>query len=102
MNAVSQPHAHNRETCRRYLASLGDYIEGTLNEDLCDELEAHMAVCEDCRIVVNTLARTIMLYRQMPSPELPNAVKERLFAVLDLTPYIDAERDADAENGAAE
>lgn len=102
MNAASQPHAQNRETCRRYLASLGDYIEGTLNEDLCDELEAHMAICEDCRIVVNTLSRTIMLYRKMPSPELPNAVKDRLFAVLDLTPYIDPERDAGAETGAAE
>jgi hypothetical protein len=42
-------------------------------------------------VVVNTLAKTISLYRQMPSPELPSAVKERLFAVLDLKPYIDPE-----------
>ena len=93
MNAANRPHEHSRETCRRYLSSLGDYVEGVLSADLCDELEAHMAICENCRVVVNTLARTITLYRQMPSPELPSAVKERLFAVLDLKPYIDAGED---------
>lgn len=87
MNAAEPPHVHNPENCRRYLGSLGDYIEGTLGTELCQELESHMAVCENCRVVVNTLARTITLYRQMPAPELPNAVKERLFAVLDLKPF---------------
>jgi anti-sigma factor RsiW len=91
MSPAERPHTHNRETCRRYLESLGDYVDGTLSADLCDELEAHMAICENCRVVVNTLAKTISLYRQMPSPELPSAVKERLFAVLDLKPYIDPE-----------
>ncbi len=94
MNAADRPHDHSREACRRYLASLGDYVEGALSADLCDELEAHMAICENCRVVVNTLAKTITLYRQMPSPELPSAVKERLFAVLDLKPYIGPEDDA--------
>ncbi len=87
MSTVHLQHEHNRETCRQYLESLGDYVEGTLAAELCREIEAHMAVCDNCRIVVNTLAKTITLYRQMPSPELPNAVRERLFAVLDLAPY---------------
>ena len=91
MSPAERPHTHNRETCRHYLESLGDYVDGTLSADLCDELEAHMAICENCRVVVNTLAKTISLYRQMPSPELLSAVKERLFAVLDLKPYIDPE-----------
>jgi len=47
-----------------------------------------MEICENCRVVVNTLAKTITLYQQMPAPELPNAVKERLLAVLDLKPFL--------------
>lgn len=89
-------HDHDRETCRRYLGSLGDYVEGTLEAEVCAEIEAHMASCENCRVVVNTLAKTITLYRQMPTPELPTAVKERLFAVLDLKPFL---RDATAAPG---
>jgi len=81
-------HDHNREECRRYLGSLSDYFDGTLSDNLCRELEDHMASCEDCRIVVNTFSKTITLYHRLPQPELPNAVKERLFKVLDLDHYL--------------
>jgi hypothetical protein len=37
--------------------------------------------------VVNTLTKTIALYHQIPAPEMPNAVKERLYKVLHLDTY---------------
>ncbi len=86
---MSEPghHHHDRSTCRRYLESLSDYVEGELSDELCRELEAHMAICENCRIVVNTLEKTISLYRELPAPDMPNAVRERLYSVLDLKQY---------------
>jgi len=81
---MSTGHAHDPEKCRKYLDSLSDYVDGELGEALCRELEAHMAECENCRVVVNTLSKTVLLYRQLPAPEMPNAVKERLFKVLNL------------------
>jgi len=86
-------HTHTPETCRRYLGELSDYVDGTLSEELCHELEAHMAICENCRIVVNTFTKTISLYHQMPAPEMPNEVKERLYKVLDLHAYGPAAKD---------
>jgi anti-sigma factor RsiW len=86
MNA-RQSHDHDPEKCRQYLASLSDYVDGVLGEELCREIEAHMAECENCRVVVNTLSKTILLYRQLPAPEMPNAVKERLFKVLNLEDF---------------
>jgi hypothetical protein len=44
--------------------------------------------CENCRVVVNTLTKTIMLYHQLPAPEMPDAVKERLYKVLDLDDFL--------------
>lgn len=82
--SVTSPHLHDHGECQRYLSSLTDYVDGDLDPELCHELEAHMAACENCRIVVDTLTKTISLYRQLPAPDLPNAVKERLYAVLDL------------------
>ncbi len=100
MTASDQPtHEHTREECLRYLGSLSDYFEGTLSDDLCKELEGHMASCENCRIVVNTFSKTITLYHRLPQPELPNAVKERLYKVLDLETFlqpVSSERDASA------
>jgi anti-sigma factor RsiW len=81
---MSTGHIHDSEKCRQYLDSLSDYVDGELGEALCREIEAHMAECENCRVVVNTLAKTVMLYHQLPAPEMPNTVKERLYKVLNL------------------
>ncbi|MCL4236770.1 MAG: zf-HC2 domain-containing protein [Anaerolineae bacterium] len=99
MSASDQPHEHNQDSCRRYLSSLSEYADGTLSAELCEELEAHMAICENCRIVVNTLTRTVSLYRQIPAPKMPSAVKERLYKVLHLEAYIPPGPDAPDQPG---
>ncbi|NLX11395.1 MAG: hypothetical protein GXY36_17245 [Chloroflexi bacterium] len=90
------PHDHDQhESCRHYLRSISEYLDGTLSDTLCDEIEAHMATCENCRVVVNTLSKTVLLYRRLPSPEMPDEVKERLFKVLDLRPYYHADESSE-------
>ena len=39
-------HEHDHETCRQLLASLGEYVDGALSQDLCAEMEKHMKDCE--------------------------------------------------------
>lgn len=80
-------HDHRGHNCRDYLGSLSDYVDGVLGDDLCREIEIHMAECENCRVVVNTLSKTVTLYRQLPELEMPNAVRERLFKVLNLKDF---------------
>ncbi|MBN1679927.1 MAG: zf-HC2 domain-containing protein [Anaerolineae bacterium] len=95
----SHEHTHDKDMCRRYLGSLSDYVDGTLGDELCEELEAHISVCENCRVVVDTLGKTVTLYHQLPSPELPDAVKSRLYTVLDLTAYVPESRTGSEEDG---
>ncbi|MCD4686101.1 MAG: zf-HC2 domain-containing protein [Anaerolineae bacterium] len=76
--------AHKQRNCRDYLGDLSEYVDGVLSDELCREIEAHMAECENCRVVVNTLTKTVTLYHQLPEPEMPHAVRERLFKVLNL------------------
>jgi anti-sigma factor RsiW len=90
MSASDQPHQHDQDSCRRYLGSLSEYADGTLSDELCRELEAHMDTCDNCRIVVNTLTKTISLYHQIPAPEMPTAVRERLYKVLHLEEHFTA------------
>jgi hypothetical protein len=52
-----------------------------------------MEECENCRVVVNTFSKTITLYHQLPAPELPTAVKERLYKVLKLDDFKPQARD---------
>lgn len=74
-----------QEDCRRFLAALGDYIDGVLDEALCRELERHMAECQNCRVVVDTMRKMIYLYQADANETgVPGDVKERLFARLAL------------------
>lgn len=80
-------HTHNHEECKKYLVLLSDYVDGDLDQDLCSHLEKHMAGCEDCTIVVNTLKRTVDLYHAAGNEEgnsLPDDVKTRLFKHLSI------------------
>ncbi len=79
--------ALEREICRQLLRLLSDYIDEELETALCQELEAHLAACESCRIVVDTLRKTVLLYRSSYPPALPADVEERLFKVLQLEQY---------------
>jgi anti-sigma factor RsiW len=70
--------------CSETLGILSEYIDGELDECLCAEIERHMAECGNCRITVDTLRKTVILYRDYGHEEVPKDAKERLYAVLNL------------------
>ncbi len=73
------------QDCRHLLAALGDYLDGTLEEQICRELERHMAECPNCRVVVDTMRKMIYLYQMEASEEgVPAETRQRLFARLNL------------------
>lgn len=87
---TDQHNNHHHKQCRDLLGSLSDYVNGDLEDALCKEIESHMEGCENCRIVVNTLAKTIELYREAaPSDALPKDVKQRLYKSLNLAPLLE-------------
>lgn len=70
-------HQHG-PACRELLGQLSEYIDGELEESLCAEIEQHLADCEDCRIVVDTTRKTVLLFRRQKAADLPSGVSERL------------------------
>nr|MCU0508247.1 zf-HC2 domain-containing protein [Anaerolineae bacterium] len=72
------------------LGTLSDYIDGELEAELCAEIEQHVAECDNCRIVVDTLKRTVTLYHDHGHEPLPDEVKLRLLAALDLNRQLPA------------
>lgn len=82
---MSMPkHAHDI-SCQELLASIGDYVEGDLSPEACQEIERHIAGCENCRVVVDTLNKTITLYHaSSQEAQVPHDVRGRLFQVLKL------------------
>jgi predicted anti-sigma-YlaC factor YlaD len=77
--------------CKSLLESLSDYVDGTAQEQLCQEIERHLNDCDDCRIVVDTLKKTVSLYHASFKAELPLDTRERLFMRLDLGDFLKKE-----------
>jgi hypothetical protein len=87
-NKAMTEHEHSPR-CKHLLASISDYVDGELKAELCVELEQHLQKCDNCRMVVDTLRKTIELYQHSPVPaDLPGAVRERLFYKLQLEDYL--------------
>ncbi|HKZ43551.1 MAG TPA: anti-sigma factor [Anaerolineales bacterium] len=79
------------ENCQSMLLLLSDFIDGELNSEFCEAIEDHLAECPDCSIVVDTLKRTISLYKEssIKPVRVPEDVRERLYKCLDLEEFID-------------
>lgn len=75
-------------SCQNLLRSLSDYVDGELDESFCIDLEQHLCECENCRIVLNTMKKTIEIYHTLPGEDLPEDVRTRLYKKLDLADYI--------------
>jgi predicted anti-sigma-YlaC factor YlaD len=76
-------HQHT-DLCDQLQAQLPDYLDGEARAEICRAIEAHLADCDDCRVVVDTMRKTITLYRNAPREDVPQDVHTRLVRVLKL------------------
>lgn len=78
-------HQHT-SSCRELLAQISDYVDGELQAELCARLEKHLADCPDCRVMVDTTRKTVLLFKRcyhLTEESLSPAVTDRLWRALD-------------------
>ena len=75
---------HDESVCRELVSQFSEYIDGELEAALCAQLEAHLAECPNCQVMIDTVRKTITLYHSSGTPELPPDVQGRLYRVLRL------------------
>ncbi len=78
----------DKEGCRRLLGDLSSCLDGEAPAELCAEIGRHLAGCADCRAVVDTLNKTVWLYKRLSQPGLPPGSRERLYATLHLEDFL--------------
>ena len=72
-------------THRQLFNKVCDFIDGELDEATCAELKKHVAACPRCRIYVDTMRKTIVLYRVKNSPKkMPPKAQKELYATVAL------------------
>lgn len=64
--------------CDDLLRLLNEYVDGTVDPAVCKEFEQHLAGCNPCKVVIDTLRKTITLYKNDQPYELPFEFRQRL------------------------
>jgi len=64
--------------CKELVYLLGDYLDGTMEEPLRKDLDAHIEMCEPCTNFLKTYDTTKLICRQVRLTEIPEEFRERL------------------------
>ena len=61
--------------CGQLKEHLPDYLDKSLQDHVCEIVNAHLEECEDCRIFVKTVETTMILYKHCPGCDIPEEVR---------------------------
>jgi predicted anti-sigma-YlaC factor YlaD len=64
--------------CRGVLNEISDYLDGSMDTSLLQELEIHLSRCNDCRVIIDTTRKTIDIFCNSEPVPLPSGVRQRL------------------------
>lgn len=70
--------------CLRMLNVLSDYLDRGAKARLCSRIEEHLRECPECRVYVDTMRKTVVLYRSLGDDKVPAPVEKRLFKTIRL------------------
>jgi predicted anti-sigma-YlaC factor YlaD len=76
-------HRHT-EMCKKVAKHLQEELDTQLRSRACREIKRHLESCPNCTAYLDSLKKTVLLYRRFPDPRVPARTREKLFAILKL------------------
>ena len=70
-------------TCKDFLNELGEFMDGTLDQEIREKLQKHVSECPNCWVVLDTSQRTIKIYKGLEPQTIPPDIHSRLMTALN-------------------
>jgi predicted anti-sigma-YlaC factor YlaD len=74
-------------TCKEIAKHICGELDDKLDSPRCHKIKEHLAKCPNCTAYLDSLKKTIRLYRGYSNPKLSNTCRKELFSVLKLKRY---------------
>lgn len=81
--AHTKIHVHTL-SCGKVYEHLCENMDAKLDSASCRRIKAHIKGCTNCAALLDSLKKTVFLYKKYPAPELPSRSRQKLFAVIKL------------------
>ncbi len=69
--------------CKEIFSSLSLYLDKELDDALCEEIDRHLRKCKPCNAFLDTLRKTVKLYRKFKPAEITRIQKVELNKALE-------------------
>jgi anti-sigma factor RsiW len=69
-------------TCKEVFNHICENLDEKINSPQCREIRRHLDRCPNCVAYLDSLKKTIRLYRAYPQPRLPGRARKKLHAQL--------------------
>ena len=81
---MERVHKHTA-LCRDVARHLQTQLDDGLRSAACREISRHLRQCPNCTTHLDSLKKTVLLYRSYADPHIPAIMREKLFAILKIT-----------------
>ena len=69
--------------CTDYIQNLCSYVDGEADDSICREIEKHLKDCPECRVMVDTLKKTVILCKEGEKIHFPDELRAKLESALE-------------------
>ena len=70
-------------TCSEFLQELTDFLDESVDGELKQKIQLHVAQCPNCFVILDTTKRTIQVYKGLEAQPIPAEIHSRLMAAVD-------------------
>ncbi|MEW6060499.1 MAG: zf-HC2 domain-containing protein [Bacteroidota bacterium] len=71
-------------SCADVYSHLCDNLDSKLDSESCRKIKAHLKECKNCSALLDSLKKTIYLYRHYPAPKISAKARKELFAIIHM------------------
>lgn len=70
-------------SCRQVYQHICEHLDEDLSSPRCRRIRQHIEGCPDCKEYLESLKKTVVLYRAVPTPPVPRVVHRSLARALE-------------------
>jgi predicted anti-sigma-YlaC factor YlaD len=80
---MKSTHRHTL-ACREIYRHICENLDTDLESEQCREIREHIGKCDNCTAYLDSLKKTVYLYRTYPTPHVPARSRRKLIAKISL------------------
>lgn len=72
--------------CTQAIHHICENLDENINSRRCRSIRAHISSCTNCQAYLDSIKKTVALYKMLPTPRVPSMLHRQLMQVVRAAP----------------